>query len=188
MSSKAHISQLSGHRSTGRSRGRLPVKIPPLILGPTQQLRSSHARCSTERSSPEHGDAQRNLQRSPGFDRIIVSGKGFRFAMLPHEHNEILTKEEFCHRLLEAVQALEPLSRSWYAASRPLMQRSDKGILEVIFNAQNSLNALEIAIENGSHNDYFAHAAKIEANNVSRFHAVSGTHATQRDLAEVISE
>ena len=96
--------------------------------------------------------------------------------MLPDEHNEILTKEEFCQRLLDAVHALEPLNRSWYAASRPLMQRSDKDILEVIFNARYNLNVLEIAIENGSHDDYFARAAKIEADNVSRFHAV----ATQR--------
>jgi hypothetical protein len=95
--------------------------------------------------------------------------------MTAHENNEILSKEEFCHRLLEAVHVLELLSRSWYAASASLMQRSDKDILEVIFNARNNLSVLEIAIENGSHDDYFARAAKIEADNVSRFHAVSGS-------------
>ena len=94
--------------------------------------------------------------------------------MLPHGNNEILTKEEFCQRLLEAVHVLEPLNRSWYAASAPLMQRSDKELLEVIFNARNNLSVLEIAIENGSHDDYFARAAKIGADNVSRFHAFSG--------------
>jgi hypothetical protein len=94
--------------------------------------------------------------------------------MLPHENNEILTKEEFCQRLLEAVHALEALNRSWYVASRSLMQRSDRDILEVVFNARNNLNILEIAIENGSHDDYFNRAAKVEADNISRFHAVSG--------------
>jgi len=96
------------------------------------------------------------------------------FAMLPHENSEILSKEDFCQRLLEAVHVLEPLNRSWYAASTSLMQRSDKELLEVIFNARNKLSVLEVAIENGSHDDYFARAAKIEADNVSRFHAVSG--------------
>ena len=94
--------------------------------------------------------------------------------MTPHEKSEILTKEEFCQHLLEAVRALEPLNRSWYAASASLMQRSDKELLEVIFNARNNLSVLEIAIENGSHDDYFARAAKIEADNATRFHTVSG--------------
>jgi hypothetical protein len=94
--------------------------------------------------------------------------------MLRHENSEILSKEEFCQRLLEAVHVLEPLSRSWYAASRSLMQRSDKELLEVIFSARNNLSVLEIAIENGSHDDYFARAAKIEADNGSRFHGFSG--------------
>jgi hypothetical protein len=66
--------------------------------------------------------------------------------MLPHEHNEILTKEEFCQRLLDAVHALEPLNRSWYAASRPLMQRSDKDILEAIFNVRYNLNVLLLTL------------------------------------------
>jgi hypothetical protein len=83
--------------------------------------------------------------------------------MTPHENSEILRKEEFCQHLLEAVHVLEPLNRSWYAASAPLMQRSDKELLEVIFNARNNLSELEIAIENGNHDDYFARAAKIEA-------------------------
>jgi hypothetical protein len=95
-------------------------------------------------------------------------------AMTRHENSEILSKEEFCQRLLEAVHVLEPLNRSWYAASASLMQRSDKELLEVIFNARNKLSVLEIAIENGSHDDYFARAAKIEADKVNRFHALSG--------------
>ena len=94
--------------------------------------------------------------------------------MTQHENSEILSKEEFCQRLLQAVHALEPLNRSWYAASASLMQRSDKELLEVIFDARNNLSVLEIAIEDGSHDDYFARAAKIEADNVSRFLAVSG--------------
>jgi hypothetical protein len=94
--------------------------------------------------------------------------------MTPHENSEILTKEEFCRRLLETVHVLETLNRSRYAASASLMQRSDKEHLEVIFNARNKLSVLEIAIENGSHDDYFARAAKIEADNLSRFHAFSG--------------
>jgi len=94
--------------------------------------------------------------------------------MLPRVTNQILSKEEFCHRLLEAVQALETLNRSWYAASASLMQRSDKELLEVIFNARNNLSLLEIAIENGSHDDYFARAVKIQADNVSRSRALSG--------------
>ena len=104
-------------------------------------------------------------------ERCMIRPVGF--AMTPHEDSEILSKEEFCQRLLEAVHMLELLNRSWYAASASLMQRSDKELLEVIFNARNNL-VLEIAIENGSHDDYFARAAKIEADNISRFHAVSG--------------
>ena len=92
--------------------------------------------------------------------------------MTPHENSEILTKEEFCQRLLEAVHTLETLNRSWYAASASLMQRSDKELLEVIFSARNNLSVLEIAIENGGHDDYFARAAKIEVDNISRFRGV----------------
>jgi hypothetical protein len=105
-------------------------------------------------------------------ERCMIRPVGF--AMTPHEDSEILSKEEFCQRLLEAVHMLELLNRSWYAASASLMQRSDKELLEVIFNARNNLMVLKIAIENGSHDDYFARAAKIEADNISRFHAVSG--------------
>jgi hypothetical protein len=94
--------------------------------------------------------------------------------MTPHENSEILRKGEFCQRLLEAVHVLELLNRSWYAASASLMQTSDKELLEVIFNARNNLSVLEITIENGGHDDYLERAAKIEADIVSRFHAVSG--------------
>jgi hypothetical protein len=105
-------------------------------------------------------------------ERCMIRPVGF--AMTPHENSEILSKEEFCCRLLEAVHALETLNRSWYAASASLMQRSDKELLEVIFNARSNLSVLEIAIENGSHDDYFARAAKIEADTVRRFYAFSG--------------
>src|SRR5580693_9439916 len=98
-------------------------------------------------------------------ERCMIRPVGF--AMTPHENNEILRKEEFCQRLLEAVHMLELLNRSWYAASASLMQTSDKELLEVIFNARNNLSVLDIAIENGSHNDYFARAAKIEADRIS---------------------
>jgi hypothetical protein len=124
------------------------------------------------RMLPNGGRSEQSLSKVPGIECCMIHPVGF--AMLPHGNNEILTKEEFCQRLLEAVHALEPLNRSWYAASAPLMQRSDKELLEAIFNARNNLSVLEIAIENGNHDDYFARAAKIEADNVSRFHAVSG--------------
>jgi hypothetical protein len=94
--------------------------------------------------------------------------------MTPHENNKILTKKEFSEHLHEAVHALGHLTRSWYAASTPLNPASDKEILEVTFAAWDNLSSFEDAIAGGSHDDYFARVAKIEADNVSRFHAVSG--------------
>jgi hypothetical protein len=116
--------------------------------------------------------ANKSLSKVLRIERCMIRPVGF--AMTAHENSEILSKEEFCHRLLEAVQVLELLNRSWYAASTSLMQRSDKELLEVVFDARSNLSVLEIAIENGSHDDYFARAAKIGADNVSRFHAFSG--------------
>ena len=116
--------------------------------------------------------ANKSLSKVLRIERCMIRPVGF--AMTAHENSEILSKEAFCHRLLDAVQVLELLNRSWYAASTSLMQRSDKELLEVVFDARSNLSVLEIAIENGSHDDYFARAAKIGADNVSRFHAFSG--------------
>jgi len=55
--------------------------------------------------------------------------------MTPHENNRILTKEDFCDYLHEAVHALGHLIQSWYAAFTSLMLTSDKEILDVTFAA-----------------------------------------------------
>jgi hypothetical protein len=53
------------------------------------------------------------------------------------------------------------------------MPTADKEILEEIFAAWDTLSTFEHAIASGGHDDYFTRAAKIEADNVNRFHAIS---------------
>jgi hypothetical protein len=52
------------------------------------------------------------------------------------------------------------------------MPSSDKEILEVTFDAWDKLTTFEDAIAAGEHDNYFARAAEVEADNVSRFHGV----------------
>jgi hypothetical protein len=113
------------------------------------------------------------MQSLSNITRLNDSPTGF--TMSSHENNRILlTKQEFRAYLHEAVCALGHLTRSWYAASTSLMPTSDKEILEITFEAWDSLSTLEHEIAGGIHDDYFARAAKIGADNVGRFHAVSG--------------
>jgi hypothetical protein len=84
----------------------------PLVIPVKPSGLNSEGQVFLNSNAPEHEDSQSNLSLPLRSTTIRTNRKEFRFAILPHENNKILTKEEFCQHLHEAVHALGHLTRS----------------------------------------------------------------------------